>query len=76
MAYVDASVLTVLAVWIALNTQRDFARGVARFDFWWTYPKLEASQSDEQFGFWLIVLSKVGIAGAVLFFAANLVRTA
>ena len=75
-AYLLAFLVAALATWEVFQTQREVRNGYAKFDFWWTYPKFEAVRSEDSFGFWLIVLSKVVASGLLLYFASNLVRSA
>ena len=75
-AYLLAFLSAALATWEAVQTRREFRSGYAKFDFWWTYPKLEAVRSEDAIGFWLIVLAKVVASGILLYFASSLVRSA
>ncbi len=76
MAFVLAFALAALALWIAFKTLCEFRNGLAKFNFWWTSPKLEAVRADDSFGFWLIILSKFVVSAIMLFFASSLVRAA
>ncbi|MEY4951895.1 MAG: hypothetical protein RL299_319 [Pseudomonadota bacterium] len=72
MASALAVGLDIWAIWIVAQTVRQFRDGLAKFDFWQVYPKFEASRSGDAPGFWLISLSRLVIAGVMIYFSAML----
>ena len=64
--------LAFWALWIVAQTIRQFRDGLARFEFWQVYPKFQASRLDDALGFWLISLSRLVLAGVLIFFVAIL----
>lgn len=69
-------IFAALAVWLVMQSARQWSAGFVSLEFWWTYPKLKAYRLHDGAAFWLLALAKLLLIIASAVLAVNLVRTA
>jgi hypothetical protein len=69
------ALLIAFAAYVGFYSVREFRAGIAKFNFKWTYPRLETSRFDEPVPFWLLTLAKLLIVVASGYVGVSMVLT-